>query len=133
MNTRVTDRLQASAWSGVKYVEANFSDGVSTNGYTWLIGGEGRYDLSEKVDIGLHATYTSGEASKTAEWAVGPSSGFNPRQNVWISLGWYVEGFEDEDFQAAEYARDGPFIKFRAKFDQETVRGMLKDLGLGVE
>ncbi|MEM1086734.1 MAG: hypothetical protein AAGH90_03325 [Pseudomonadota bacterium] len=133
MNARVTDRLQVSAWNGIKYVEADFSDGISTDGYTWLVGGEGRYDVTPEIDLGLHATYTSGEASKTAEWAVGPSIGYSPRQNVWMSLGWNFEGFEDDDFQAAEYTRDGPFIKFRAKFDQDTVRGVLKDLGLGVE
>ncbi|MEO1642909.1 MAG: hypothetical protein AAFR74_06190, partial [Pseudomonadota bacterium] len=133
LNARVNDRLQVSAWNGVKYIKADFADGVSTEGYTWLVGGEARYDVTPKIDLGFHATYTSGEASKTAEWAVGPSIGYSPRQNVWISLGWNVEGFEDEDFQAAEYTRDGPFIKFRAKFDQDTVRGVLKDLGLGVE
>ena len=133
LNARVNDRLQVSAWNGVKYVKADFADGVSTDGYTWLVGGEARYDVTPKIDLGIHATYTSGEASKTAEWAIGPSIGYSPRQNVWISLGWNVEGFEDGDFQAAEYTRDGPFIKFRAKFDQDTVRGVLKDLRLAVE
>ncbi|MEM7493980.1 MAG: DUF11 domain-containing protein [Pseudomonadota bacterium] len=133
LNARVTDQLQTSVWSGVKYVKADFSDDVSSSGYTWLLGGEARYDVTPKIDLGIHATRTSGEASKTAEWAVGPSIGYSPRQNVWISLGWNFEGFEDEDFEAAEYASDGPFIKFRAKFDQDTVRGMIRSLGLGAE
>jgi hypothetical protein len=35
-------------------------------------------------------------------------------------------GFEDDDFSRANYTAQGPFVQFRMKFDQQTVRQMLE-------
>jgi hypothetical protein len=48
-----------------------------------------------------------------------------------MSVGWNAAGFEDADFEAARYKQQGPYIKLRAKFDQNTVRGLVERLGLG--
>ena len=42
--------------------------------------------------------------------------------NMWISFGYNWDGFEDNDFTAAGYTADGPYIKLRFKFDQHSVR-----------
>ncbi|MEL7112997.1 MAG: hypothetical protein AAGK93_08685, partial [Pseudomonadota bacterium] len=63
----------------------------------------------------------------------GPSVGFSPEDNIWVSLGWNVSGFDDADFEAAKYRNEGPYIKLRAKFDQNTAKGLIKKLGLGAE
>ena len=130
VNAMVTDRTQASFYHGVKYVEADF-EGAKASGFTNLVGAEVRHDITRKVDFGLHGFWTSGEASKTQSWAFGPSLGFTPKDNVWVSVGWNVQGFDDDDFEAAEYTRIGPYIKLRAKFDQNTLKGLVSGLGLG--
>jgi len=130
VNAMLTERTQLSIYHGIKYVETDFQ-GARASGFTNLIGAEARHDLTEKVDIGLHGFWTSGEASNTSAWAFGPSIGFTPKKNVWVSVGWNIEGFEDEDFEAAEYTRKGPYIKLRAKFDQDTFKGLIDRLGLG--
>ncbi len=132
LNTMLTKRTQASLYHGAKYVKASF-EGAEAEGFTHLIGGELRHDITPKIDIGLQGQWWSGEASKTAEWSIGPSIGYTPAKNVWVSLGYNFKGFEDEDFEAARYSREGLFVKFRAKFDQDTVKGLIKDLGLGAE
>jgi hypothetical protein len=126
----VTKRTQVSAYHGVKHVETEFN-GARASGFTHLIGGEVRHDVSKTFDLGFQATWTSGEASQTAAWSYGPSLGFSPEKNVWISVGWNAAGFDDEDFEAANYKQEGPYIKLRAKFDQNTIRNIAQDLGLG--
>ncbi len=132
VNAMVSKRTQVSAYHGVKYVETEFN-GASASGVTNLIGGEVRHDITKSIDLGFHGTWTSGEASGTEAWSYGPSAGFSPDKNVWVSVGWNVKGFEDEDFEAARYTQQGPYIKLRAKFDQNTVKGLVKKLGLGAE
>ena len=56
-----------------------------------------------------------------------------PKENVWVSLGYNVSGFEDEDFEAAKYRSEGPYIKLRAKFDQNTAKNVLRSLGFDRE
>ena len=41
-------------------------------------------------------------------------------RNVWLSVGYNFDGFEDSDFSAAGYTANGPYIRFRLKFDQDT-------------
>ncbi len=130
LNAMVTERTQVSVYNGIKYVEVDF-EGAKESGFTHLIGAEARHDITKKVDIGVHGYWSSGEVSKTSAWAFGPSIGFTPKKNVWVSVGYNIEGFEDEDFQAAEYTRSGPYIKLRAKFDQDSFEGLIEGLGLG--
>jgi hypothetical protein len=47
-------------------------------------------------------------------------------KNAWVSLGYNVRGYDDRDFDDAHYLAQGPYIKFRVKFDQDT----FKDLNL---
>jgi len=42
--------------------------------------------------------------------------------NAWISVGYNLVGFEDKDFSSAAYTAQGPYVRFRMKFDQQTVR-----------
>lgn len=130
VNAMVTKRTQVSVYHGIKHVETDFN-GSSASGFTHLIGGEVRHDISEKVDLGFQATWTAGDASNTETWSYGPSIGFSPEKNVWISVGWNAAGFNDDDFEAAKYKQEGPYIKIRAKFDQNTIRNIAQDLGLG--
>ncbi|MEM7768391.1 MAG: hypothetical protein AAF253_13035 [Pseudomonadota bacterium] len=69
----------------------------------------------------MHTTATG-----TSEYSIGPSIGFSPKENIWASVGYNVTGFRDEDFQAAEYTREGLYLKFRLKFDENDVSGLLK-------
>jgi hypothetical protein len=54
------------------------------------------------------------------------STGFNLGKNFWISVGYNITGFKDRDFSRAEFTSEGPFIKFRLKFDQMSARDAVK-------
>jgi len=124
MNTMVTDRWQVSTNLGTKYVKTEVGDQTLSN-WTHLVGGETRFDVTEKIDLGLRgAVMTNKETGTAYSW--GPSVGVSPVDNVWISAGYNVKGFKDRDFEAAEYARKGVYLQLRVKFDQNTADGLLK-------
>jgi uncharacterized repeat protein (TIGR01451 family) len=123
-NFDATERLEVSVHHGLKYVQVNF-DGASFDGFTHLLGTEARFDITPRLDIGMHASGLWSENGKTVEYAYGPSIGFTPVDNVWISVGYNMSGFEDEDFAAAEYREQGAYIQFRMKLDQNTASGLL--------
>jgi hypothetical protein len=54
------------------------------------------------------------------KYSTGLSFGWNMSRNIWLSIGYNFEGFEDRDFSAAGYTATGPYIRFRMKFDQGT-------------
>ena len=96
-------------------------DGSEYSGYTDLIGLEGRYDLTKTWDVGLRGSILHSWNSNQLSYSAGPSLGYNVMENAWISVGYNVAGFTDKDFSAADYTAQGPFVKFRFKFDQKSV------------
>lgn len=126
MNAQVTYRLQVAAFYGFKYSKSNFV-GDTFDAVTNLVGGEMRYDLTRLIDIGLSGSALISQSGQT-DYQIGPSLGVSPADNVWMSLGWNIEGFKDDDFEAAEFSRDGPFVKLRVKFDQHTAQGLLDQI-----
>lgn len=123
LNTEIGDRMQLALFHGFKYSRSNFL-GDSFDEVTNLVGGEVRYDVTRKIDLGLSGSALISQNGQT-EYQIGPSVGFSPVKNTWFTVGWNIEGFRDNDFDAAEFTRDGPFIKLRVKFDQHTARGLL--------
>jgi hypothetical protein len=124
MNTMVTDRWQLSTNVGTKHVATKLTDETLSN-WTHLVGAETRYDVTERIDLGLRGSVLSSKSGGTA-YSWGPSVGVSPVDNVWISAGYNVQGFKDNDFEAAEYARKGAYLQLRVKFDQDTASGLLR-------
>jgi hypothetical protein len=122
MNRLSTNRKnQLSLFHGAKYVWDEI-DGAEFSGYTDLLGGEVRQDIGKYFDVGLQAMIRNSWNSGTHQYSIGPSVGFSPIENSWISLGYNFAGFEDADFDAAKYAREGIYLKVRLKFDQHTLK-----------
>ncbi len=122
-NVMINDRTQVTGYWGLKHVETDI-DRQGYENWTNLLGGEARFDVTPRIDIGIHGQMiTTGD---TTAYAYGPSVGVSPAENLWISLGYNVEGYTDDDFEAAEYSRDGAYVKLRLKFDQDTAGKLLK-------
>jgi len=124
LNTMITDRWQLSTNVGTKYVETEFGDTTLSN-WSHLVGAETRFDVTERIDLGLRGSVLTNKDTGTA-YSWGPSVGVSPVDNVWISAGYNVQGFKDDDFEAAEYARKGVYLQLRVKFDQNTASGLLR-------
>lgn len=132
VNAMVSKKTQLSIYHGIKRVETNF-EGAHATAVTQLLGTEVRHDITKQIDFGFQSTWAYNNATETSEWSYGPSIGFSPVDNTWVSVGWNVQGFDDNDFEAARYRQEGPYIKLRAKFDQNTAKGLIAALGLGAD
>jgi len=124
-NYRPTDDLQVSFLLGTKYVKDTLY-GQEFDGWTCLVGSEGRYDLTPRWDVGAWASVLTTVETGTTDYGLGASLGYGLMENVWVSFGYNLLGFEDSDFSRGNFTAQGPFVKFRIKFDQETFKDILR-------
>ncbi len=117
----LNQRNQWSLYYGSKYAMDRI-DGTDYSGYTDMLGVEVRHDLTRHWDIGFQASALHAWEPNTVQYSFGPSVGWSPLTNAWISIGYNVKGFDDPDFSAARYTAQGLFLKVRFKFDQQTRR-----------
>lgn len=113
--------LQIAFQYGHKYVLTSI-EGDEFDGFTDFYGIEARYDIHKRVDLGVRGSVRHSWNSHIFDYSFGPSIGFNPMDNRWVSLGYNVTGFADEDFSRSNYTAQGPYVQFRFKFDQDTLK-----------
>ena len=102
-------------------------DEQSYKGYTDFLDLEYRYYINESWDLGTHAGSLRSWQAGVQENTYGVSVGFSPYRNIWLNLGYNYQGFRDDDFSAANYTNKGVYLQFRMKFNQLSLRDMLKD------
>ncbi|HYW15747.1 MAG TPA: hypothetical protein VE891_06295 [Allosphingosinicella sp.] len=123
---RTSARSEISVFWGSRYVSEKFGD-QDIGGWSNVVGAEFRFDLGDTIDFGIAGTVRGGIDGNSFAWSAGPSFGFTPFENGWLSVGWNLAGFHDRDFEEARYTRSGPYVTMRFKFDQLS----LQSLGLG--
>jgi uncharacterized repeat protein (TIGR01451 family) len=129
-NYKPNRTLQLAFQYGAKYVVEELLD-LQYAGYTDLLGLEIRRDLGRKWDIGLHGGALHSWEIGQLDWRSGASVGFNPAENLWVSLGYNLTGFSDDDFAQGSYTAQGPYLNLRFKFDQNSVKDALTWLDRG--
>ena len=117
--------VQVSLQYGAKYVLETI-DSTDYSGYTDLTGLELRYDLTKRWDVGVRGSMLHSWSIGQTDYGTSVSTGFNVGKNFWISVGYNITGFRDRDFSRADFTSEGPFIKFRLKFDQASAREAIK-------
>jgi hypothetical protein len=126
-NFKPDAKSQLSLQYGAKYVLDTY-DGTRVSGYTDLVGVEGRYDLTSKWDVGARLSLLHSWATRQLVDSAGLSVGYNLMDNAWLSLGYNLTGFTDKDFSASNYNAQGPYVRFRFKFDQNSVKDAIKSI-----
>lgn len=111
------ERGQLSLQYAFKYVRSEFGTDAYT-GYTDLVGVDLRRSLNGRWDIGASASVLSAYRADTRDFGVGFDVGYNLGRNLWLSVGYNLAGFDDEDFRDARYSAQGPFIRIALKADQ---------------
>lgn len=119
------DHFQLSLRYACKYIVETY-DSDEYSAYTDFTGIEARQDITERVDIGLRVAMLHTWGDDQISYSGGPSIGFSIVDNMWISLGYNVVGFYDEDFSKSDYTAQGAYLQFRMKFDQDTVKDLKK-------
>ena len=115
--------IEASLYYGAKFVRGLFGDDVY-QGYVDVIGLDFRKDISTHVDVGLQGSVQHAWSAHALAFSGGPSVGFSPGGNLWITAGYNVSGYRDRDFGADRYTRAGPYLTARIKFDRTSLAGV---------
>jgi len=122
-NRRISAATSLSLQYAFKYVRSEFDDDSYT-GYTDLIGVDMRHGLNDRWDVGANASVLHSWESDVMDYGLGVDLGFNVAENIWLSLGYNVIGFEDDDFEQARYTAKGPFLRFSIKADQRLLKNI---------
>ncbi len=120
-NRRISGNSQLAIQYAFKYVRSEF-DATEVTGYTDLTGLDFSQGFAHKWEAGIHASVYHSYQSSTVDYGVGIDLGLNLRDNMWITLGYNVSGFYDDDFAAARFTAQGPYLRVSIKADQETLR-----------
>ena len=112
---------------GNKYVRDRIDDD-HFGGYTGLIGMSARLDVTPKWTLGAQGNLMYSAVSDVASFSTGLTVSRSLRRNMWVRLGYNFSGFDDDDFVAADYTRNGPFLQFRLKVDRNSVRRFVERL-----
>jgi hypothetical protein len=120
-NYKPSERQQLALNYGARYVMETI-DSERYSGYTDLIGGEYRFNLTPRWDIGARASVLHSYHADVMNYSTGVMLGFTPIKDVWLSLGYNFKGFYDADFSNAESRVKGVVLDFRIKFDQDSFR-----------
>lgn len=125
-NWQLDPQTQLGLQLAARFVRSTFDD-ERYSGCSSLYGVDMRRDLTDRFDVGLHGALLESHESGVADASVGIDVGVTVTRNVWISVGYNLRGFRDDDFEASRYTAQGPFIKFRMKADQDTFKDLLPD------
>ena len=115
--------MQMSLQYAFKYVSSEFDDDAYS-GYTDLIGVDLRRSIRRRWDVGINTSIYHSYNSKVIDYGFGADLGFNVRDNMRLTLGYNVAGFQDSDFAQARYTAQGPYLRFSIKADQQTLKNI---------
>jgi hypothetical protein len=106
-----------------KWVNEKFDAGVSSSYTALLVGARVIYDITEKWNIGAQANVMYSPQGNSRQTAMGVEAGYLIRQNLWVTAGYNVTGFSDNELQGAGYTNRGFYVRLRFKFDETLFRG----------
>jgi hypothetical protein len=116
--------LTVSGQLAGKWVEESFG-AVNDNFEAALLGGRIMYDLTERWDLGFAGNVLFSGGSR--RYALGIETGVSVIDNLWLSLGYNLRGFTDEDLLDSDFTRRGVYLRLRFKFDEKLFRGKQAD------
>jgi len=123
-NHLMTRKIQVAYQFSAKYV-VDTINGQDYDTIGALLGLEARYNFIRNWDFSFHARARHTFEEDLTDSNVGVSLGHSVIKNIWVSIGYNFTGFYDDEFSSGEYTNQGPFVRFRANLDQNTVRDFL--------
>lgn len=125
INWLPTRSSQLAFQYAAKYVRSNFVE-FSATGYLDLWGAEWRYDFPGRFDVGLQGAWYRAPKFGIEDVSAGIDLGVTLGTNLWVSIGYNFDGFQDDDFSRARYTAQGPFLRLRMKVDQASLKDLLR-------
>ncbi|MFT4076664.1 MAG: hypothetical protein QM647_14165 [Asticcacaulis sp.] len=123
LNYTADHGIEASVYYGAKLIRGKLADDAY-DGFIDAIGADIRKSLGKRFDIAFSLSRQLAHNSGVSAMSYGPSIGFSPKKDVWISVGYNIAGYHDPDTDGSHYTEQGPYITARVKFDANTLRNI---------
>jgi uncharacterized repeat protein (TIGR01451 family) len=99
----------------------DWTDGFAGTTLTQLGGARSTWDLNPRWDAGLQGYALWGDGDR--QYALGPVVGYLVWKNLWVSLGYNVQGFSAPDLSGEAYTQRGVYLRLNLKFDESLLGG----------
>jgi len=109
---------------GLKYIQDSI-DGEAYDSWIDTVGIEFLYDINKEIELGFQGSLLHAYESQSMLESFGIYAGYNLFKNSYLGLGYNFEGYHDSDFDGLRNSEEGVYLKFRVKFDQESLEGAL--------
>jgi len=107
------------AWAG--RIAREDEGGIATRTSAHWVHGRAAWALSPQWDAGLTTSFLGG--SGTRRPGAGLELGRKLRPDVWLSTGYNLTGYADDELTGEEWTRQGAYIRVRARFDETLFTG----------
>ncbi len=114
--------VEATVYYGAKLVRGKLS-GDAYDGFIDVLGLDIRKNLGKRFDIAFALSQQTAHDSGVKQMSYGPSLGFSPKKDVWISAGYNISGYHDPNAYD-RYTQQGVYVTVRVKFDQTGFRNL---------
>ena len=91
---------------------------VKSTALTQLLSGRVIYDINDYWDASIQAGALWGNHGAGTRYLVGAEIGYLLATNLWISAGYNVLGYQDDELANTSSTGHGAYIRFRFKFDE---------------
>ncbi len=96
--------------------------GIQLDNRTSLLGLRANWDMSERTDVSVIASTLMNHQTKVSQKGLGVEFGYLVHSNVWLSAGYNLFGYRDQDLAPGQYSDKGAFIRLRFKFDEDSFK-----------
>ncbi len=118
---------QASGHYAAKWV-TDGSLGLDNRSFTQLASARVMWDISKRWDAGITASVLGDRGLNSMRYGLGAEVAYLVQDNLWLSFGYNLFGFEDTDTIAQNVTDKGAFVRLRFKFDEDIFSGILGKL-----
>ena len=104
-----------------KYVLED-TNGISSHNIVQLLGARADYDFKRDWTVGINTGVMFSSSFKSRQTALGAELGYLAMQNLWVSVGYNIFGFRDDELAGEDYTNKGLFLRMRYKFDESLLK-----------
>ncbi len=117
-NRAILDSMYLSGRFATKWVQESANDGFEDTYSAQLLSTRYIWDFTERWDFNLTAATLYSAADKSTEYGLGVELGYLLHANLWLSGGYNVFGYQDEELSGEGYTQRGAYLRLRFKFDE---------------
>ncbi len=124
LNYQENNRTRFSSYFGLKYAIATINEN-RYNSFVGLFGFSIEKDIKEDLTLGARTSILYSFSANNSKYSLGLFAIKTLNKNMQIIAGYNFSGFRDDDFSTINNSRQGIYLQFRMKFDQDSLKPLL--------